>query len=154
MEKERYYINSLPYEVELTARLCHENAKRLLEQYTDKVTIDEFTVLDTIIARPNLSQADLARIILKGKAHTGRFLMSLEEKGYIERKVLERGGKLIKISVVTDSGMVLYNDVVDKFRPQIAKFEQLLSDNEAKSIVENLQKLRNAIEKFSNIVFE
>lgn len=30
MEKQ-YYIDSFPYEVELTARLCHENAKRLLE---------------------------------------------------------------------------------------------------------------------------
>ncbi len=154
MVKNRYYIDSLPYEVELTARLCHENAKRLLEQYTDKITIDEFTVMDTIIARPNLSQADLARIILKGKAHTGRFLMSLEAKGYVERKVLERGGKLIKISVLTDSGMALYNEIVAKFRPQIAKFEQLLSEDDVALIVENLQKLRSAIEKFSNIVFE
>lgn len=150
----KFYVNSLPYEVELTARLCHENAKRLLEQFTDYISIDEFTVLDTIIAKPNLSQADLARLILKGKAHTGRFLMSLEEKGLIERKVLERDGKLIKISVVTDKGIALYNDIVIQFRPQIAQFEQLMSEDDKISIVQNLQKLRATMEKFSNIVFE
>lgn len=65
--KDRFYIDSLPYEIELTARVCHENARRLIESCTDKLSIEEFSVLDTIIARPNLSQADLARLILKVK---------------------------------------------------------------------------------------
>ena len=81
---KKFYIESFPYEVELTARICHENAKRLLESYTDEVSIDEFSILDTIVARPGLSQADLARLVLKGKAHTGRFIMSLEEKGFVD----------------------------------------------------------------------
>ena len=81
--KQKFYINSFPYEIELTARVCHENARRLLESYTSEVSIDEFTILDTIIAKPGLSQADLARLILKGKAHTGRFIMALEEKGLL-----------------------------------------------------------------------
>ena len=29
--KDRYYIDSLAYEIELTARVCHENAKKFLE---------------------------------------------------------------------------------------------------------------------------
>ncbi|MGN0031318.1 MAG: MarR family winged helix-turn-helix transcriptional regulator [Candidatus Gastranaerophilaceae bacterium] len=154
MKEQKFYIDSLPYEIELTARICHENARRLLEQLTDEVSIDEFTVLDTIIARPDLSQADLARIILKGKAHTGRFLMSLENKGFIERKVLERGGKLIKMSVVTDKGRIFYENVVKDFQAQTAKAEQIMSVDEISSIIKNLRKLRQAIERCSNIVFE
>ena len=154
MKEQKFYIDSLPYEIELTARICHENARRLLEQITDEVSIDEFSVLDTIIAKPDLSQADLARIILKGKAHTGRFLMSLENKGFIERKVLERNGKLIKMSVVTDKGRKFYENIVKDFRPQATKFVQIMSDDEISSIINNLQKLRQAIEKCSNIVFE
>lgn len=153
-EGKRYYIDSLPYEIELTARLCHENARRILEQYTDTISIDEFTVLDTIVAKPDLSQADLARIILKGKAHTGRFLMSLEDKGLVKRHVLDRDGKLIKVSVVTEKGMTLYNDLIQGFRPHVEQFEKLISEEEVVSIVYNLQKLRESIEKVSKIVFE
>lgn len=152
--KDKFYINSLPYEIELTARICHENAKRMIESYTNKVSIDEFSVLDTIIARPNLSQADLARLILKGKAHTGRFLMSLEEKGLIERHVVEREGKLIKVSSVTPAGHELYSDVVQHLKPSIKKFEEEMSEYEIDKIIYHLRSFRSAIEKVSKIDFE
>lgn len=153
MEK-KFYIDSFPYEIELTARMCHENAKRLLESCTKELSIDEFAVLDTLIARPGLSQADLARLILKGKAHTGRFLMALEEKGLIERHVEERGGKLIKVSDVTLSGKNLYNDIVEKFKPAIEEFEKVITDEEIENVVNSLQKMRRAIEQVGQIVFE
>lgn len=152
--KDKFYIDSLPYEIELTARICHENAKRMIESYTNVVSIDEFAVLDTIIARPNLSQADLARLILKGKAHTGRFLMSLEEKGLIERHVEEREGKLIKVSSVTEAGQALYKDIVLHLRPSIKKFEKEMSEEEVEKIIYHLRSFRAAIEKVSQIVFE
>lgn len=101
MKDAKFYIDSFPYEIELTARVCHENARRLFESCTSEISLDEFTVLDTLIAKSGLSQADLARLILKGKAHTGRFLMALEDKGIIERHVEERDGKLIKVATVT-----------------------------------------------------
>ncbi len=152
--KDKFYIDSLPYEIELTARICHENAKRMIESYTNKVSIDEFSVLDTIIARPNLSQADLARLILKGKAHTGRFLMSLEEKGLIERHVVDREGKLIKVSSVTSAGHELYEDIVQHLKPSIKKFEEEMSEYEIDKIIYHLRSFRSAIEKVSKIVFE
>lgn len=152
--KDKYYIDSLPYEIELTARICHESARKMVESYTNEITIDEFTVLDTIIARPNLSQADLARLILKGKAHTGRFLMSLEDKGFIERHVEERDGKLIKVSSVTTEGLALYNDIVKSMKPSIKMFESVISENEVMNIISNLKKFRAAIDKVWDIAFE
>jgi len=154
METKQFYIDSFPYEIELTARICHENARQLLEKYTKEVTIDEFTLLDTIIARPDQSQADLARMILKGKAHTGRFLMSLEEKGLVERRICERDGKLIKVSIVTAKGKKLYDKTVENFRPAIEKFEKIMSEEDIHAVVSRLRNLREAIEKVSNIVFE
>ena len=150
----RFYIDSFPYEIELTARLCHENAKKLLESCTKEVSIDEFTVLDTLIARPGLSQADLARLILKGKAHTGRFLMALEDKGLVERHIEERNGKLIKVSDVTEKGKTLYDVIITKFRPAIEKFDSVVSKEECQKIIERLQRFRSEIEKVSKIVFE
>lgn len=152
--EHRFYIDSFPYEIELTARVCHENARQLIESFTDEVSIDEFTVLDTLIARPDLSQADLARLILKGKAHTGRFLMSLEEKGFIERHIEEKNGKLIKVSTVTPKGKNLYDNIIKRFKPAVEKFDSIISREESKMIIQNLRNFREAIEKARNIVFE
>lgn len=101
---QKFYIDSFPYEIELTARVCHENARQLIESITDEISIDEFTVLDTLTARSGLSQADLARLILKGKAHTGRFLISLEEKGFIERHIEEKTENLSKFLMLLQKG--------------------------------------------------
>lgn len=154
MKTKKFYIDSFPYEIELTARVCHENAKRLLEKCTDEISIEEFTVLDTLIAKSGLSQADLARLILKGKAHTGRFLMSLEDKGIVERHVEERDGKLIKVATVTEAGQNLYKQIIANFGPAIDKFDSVISDEECAIIIEKLRKLRNAINEVSKIVFE
>lgn len=151
---EKFYIDSFPYEIELTARMCHENARRLLESCTKELSIEEFSVLDTLIARPGLSQADLARLILKGKAHTGRFLMALEQKGLIERHVEERNGKLIKVSDVTSKGKDLYKNIVEKFKPAIKEFDKVITDEEINNVVKSLKKMRSAIEKVGQIVFE
>lgn len=151
---KRFYIDSFPYEIELTARICHENAKILLENCTKEVSIDEFTVIDTLIACPGLSQADLARLILKGKAHTGRFLMALEKKGLVERHIEERDGKLIKVSTVTSKGHALYDEVISKFKPAITEFDKIIQEEECRKIIEKLKELRTSIEKVSKIAFE
>lgn len=154
MKDAKFYIDSFPYEIELTARVCHENARRLFESCTSEISLDEFTVLDTLIAKSGLSQADLARLILKGKAHTGRFLMALEDKGIIERHVEERDGKLIKVATVTKKGQEIYADVVAQFRPAVEKFDKVITEEDCAKIIENLRKLRSAIEEVGKIVFE
>lgn len=154
MKKKKYYIDSFPYEIELTARICHENAKRILEGYTDKISIDEFSILDTIVAKPGLSQADLARLILKGKAHTGRFIMALEEKGLLKRHVTERDGKLIKIANITEEGLNLYNTILNDLRPVYEKFEENIPEEEVEKMIAGLRHFRQKIEKINKIVFE
>lgn len=152
--KKKCYINSFPYEIELTARVCHENARRILEAYTNEISIDEFSILDTIVARPGLSQADLARLILKGKAHTGRFIMDLEKKGLVERNIAERSGKLIKVADITPKGLALYNSILKDLRPSFEKFEESIPKEEVEKIIANLREFRQKIEKVSKIVFE
>ena len=152
--KKRYYIDSFPYEIELTARICHESAKRFLGSYTKVVSIDEFSVLDTIVARPGLSQADLARLVLKGKAHTGRFIMSLEGKGLVERHVDERDGKLIKVAVITDKGKKLYDEILEAIRPRLEQVESIVNSESVEKMIKDLREFRKIIEKANKIVFE
>lgn len=151
---KKFYIESFPYEIELTARICHEVAKRLFESYSIEISIDEFSVLDTIVARPGLSQADLARLVLKGKAHTGRFIMALEDKGLIERHVEERDGKLIKVALITDKGKELYEKIVENISPAIEQFESMIAEEDSTKMLQGLRDFRKRIEKANKIVFE
>ena len=138
----------------MTARICHESAKRFLGSYTKVVSIDEFSVLDTIVARPGLSQADLARLVLKGKAHTGRFIMSLEGKGLVERHVEERDGKLIKVAVITDKGKKLYDEILEAIRPRLEQVESIVNSESVEKMIKDLREFRKIIEKANKIVFE
>jgi DNA-binding MarR family transcriptional regulator len=150
----KYYINSFAYEIEQTARICHEAAKKVLVSFTAEISLEEFSLLDTIIAKPKSSQADLARLILKGKAHTGRFLTSLEKKNLIKRQIEERDGKLIKTAVVTIEGLELYDSIMENVKPQMEEFSQGLLEEEVKNTIFNLSKFRKKIVDTYDIRFE
>lgn len=49
-----------------------------------------FAALDTISCNKGICQRDLAKLILKDRANTGRILNSLEEKGFIKRYKTQR----------------------------------------------------------------
>ena len=149
------FLKILTGEIEPTSgEVIITPGERLSFLKQDHFQYDEFTVLDTLTARSGLSQADLARLILKGKAHTGRFLISLEEKGFIERHIEEKNGKLIKVSDVTPKGKKLYNYIVERFKPAVEKFDKIIPQEQCEMIIKNLKNFREAIEKARNIVFE
>ena len=69
-----HYTKTLPYELELTSRVLHEAAKCYFEQCNFPISPEEFAILDCLYLKPDIIQIDLAKMILKGRAHTGRFL--------------------------------------------------------------------------------
>ena len=80
--------------------------------------------------------------------------MSLEEKGFVERHVKERDGKLIKIAVVTESGKNLYDNIVGKMKPVIDQYESMISEVDIDKMIQVLRDFREKIEKINKIVFE
>ena len=111
MEFKEHFIDSLGYEIELSSRVCHETFKRWFEKNVKSVTLEEFTILDTLDCNQNLSQIELANAILKGKAHTGKFLDSLEEKGLITRLYDTKKSRMVKIPVMTELGKKTYDEI-------------------------------------------
>ena len=102
-----HYTESLPYELELTSRVLHETIVRFFNENNFGITHDEFVVLDTLSINDGISQIDLAKLILKGRAHTGRFLMSLEEKGLVVRSPSKKGKRLIMQNSLTAKGRLV-----------------------------------------------
>lgn len=129
-----HYTESLPYELELTSRVLHETIVRFFNENNFGITHDEFVVLDTLSINDGISQIDLAKLILKGRAHTGRFLMSLEEKGLVVRSPSKKGKRLIMQNSVTAKGRLVLQKVSDFI-------EQYINDMNLQDKQENAAKL-------------
>ena len=148
-----HYTKSLPYELELTSRVLHEAAKCYFEQNNFPVTQEEFTILDCLYIYPDIIQIELAKLIFKGRAHTGRFLKSLEEKGLIERYPEKLGSKIIMRNKMTPKGLNIYNNiskVLDKHIKQAGSGLNI----DIKNTIKILQEIRKSTIKQYNIKFD
>lgn len=83
MAKCKHYIDSIYYDLELTASMLKAMGAQLFDQWEVGISPLEHAALDTIFCHAGICQRDLAKLILKDRANTGRILDSLEEKGLI-----------------------------------------------------------------------
>ena len=116
-----HYTKSLPYELELTSRVLHEAARCFFEQNNFPVSQEEFIILDCLYMYPGIIQIELAKLIMKGRAHTGKFLKTLEQKGLIERAPANQGSKIIMESKITPKGLEVYNKISKALDEHIQK---------------------------------
>lgn len=135
------YTNFWLHDLELTSRITHEVAKKFFETNNFPINLDEYIILDTLLNNPELLQMKLANMILKGRAHTGRFLMSLENKGFVERIPSKNGQRLVMRSKVTDEGKKIHS----KITKGIQEFAVECSENLTDEMIDDLQKILNKI---------
>ena len=153
MEFDEHFIDSLGYEIELSSRVCHETFKRWFEKNVESVTLEEYSILDTLDCNQNLSQIELANAILKGKAHTGKFLDSLEEKGFITRLYDTKKSRMVKIPVLTDLGKKTYDDIRLKTQEVFDKIHKVFPKEEMNKIRDSLKRFRKTVTEMENISF-
>ena len=144
-----HYTESLPYELELTSRVLHETIVRFFNENNFGITHDEFVVLDTLSINDGISQIDLAKLILKGRAHTGRFLMSLEEKGLVVRSPSKKGKRLIMQNSVTAKGRLVLQKVSDFIERYINDMNLQDKQENAAKLIQLLRVVRSdLLERF------
>lgn len=147
------YTKTLPYELDLTSRVLHEVMVLFFKNNNFPITLEEFIILDCLKIDPEIIQMQLAKITLKGRGHTGKFLKSLENKSLITRQPIKKEGKVVIKIEITPKGKSLY----EKMNLKIQKFvDSINPDIEIKmnTIIKDLQYIReDAIKKF-NIKFE
>ena len=81
------YTDSLAYEIKLTEKYSKMLALQLFAKLEAPMSPEGFLVMDVVSCNPEICQRDLARIIIKDRAKTGRLFESLEKKGLIKRVV-------------------------------------------------------------------
>ena len=98
----KHYTDSLHYEMLLTTKYFKILGTQVFEQECIELSPEEFATLDVISCNPDICQRDLAKLILKDRANTGRLLDVLEEKGFVTRSLVERNNRAIKQITITN----------------------------------------------------
>lgn len=152
-----FILDSLPFKLSQTARVAELLGRNYYKKYIkDKksiLEIDEFFILSFILKNPYASQSDISKMVYKGKAHIGKILASMEDKGYITRSLNINNNIMIKTPNITDKGMQLYRET-DKAFIQLAKDTfSLFTDDEIKTLNKLLDKCKNSMLEKSEILF-
>lgn len=112
------FIDSLYYQIKLTEKCSKMLAKQLEEKLELEITLDELTALATInLHNGEIHQRDLAKILLKDRANTGRMLNNLEKNGYIERIEKTKNKRQANIINLTKKGITALDNLTGIIRP-------------------------------------
>lgn len=149
--KKRHYTDTLPYALHLTAKYYRALAIQIINEKENELTFDEIIALDTISENASICQRDLAKLILKDRANTGRLVENLEKKGFIERYNDTKNNRLVKKLKIADKGENKLIEVSKKFDKAQLIFTDIISDEEADKIMKKLTEIRNNINKILNM---
>lgn len=150
-KKSCHYTESIIYEMEQAVVYSRIKGAQFFNQLNLGITIDQFTVLDSIYCNDDICQRDLSKIVLKDRSNTGRILNILEDNAFVERRIETKGKRLVKKIYITEKGKKLIED----YHPRLKKaFEQVLfdiSDEEIATARKIITKLKESLSKTTNI---
>ena len=142
---EMKYEDSLFYLI----NSCSKYFNILFEQYFKNLNMGisstEHLALMVIIDNKECSQRDLARIILKDRANTGKLASGLMEKGLIKIDLKTKNNRPVKILTITKKGLNLCEKIMKTIEPVVDKLHQEISDE----VIENT---KNTIKNFRTVV--
>lgn len=142
----KHFTDTIFYQVELTARYTKMLGTQLFGKLGVGLTPEEFSTLDTISAHEELCQRDIAKLILKDRANTGKLLDSLEGKGYIERELTSKNNRPVKIVRMTEVGKKVYAETYAKLQPHHKVVKERIANTDLEKLGELLKDLREILE--------
>jgi len=145
MTKIRHFTDSIYYEIEQTAKFCRTLGVQVFEKLNFPISIEEYCALDTILCNEGICQRDLAKLILKDRANTGRLLNLLDKKRLIKRHVDLKNNRLVRKLSITDKGKVLLQDITKQIYPFYEKCVDKVSMDTINSLSHLLKQMRETL---------
>lgn len=146
-KKLKHYTDTLNYELEKTARVMRILGIQLMEKLKIDLMLDEYVALDIVSCHQGICQRDLAKLIIKDRANTGRILNSLEEKGLITRFVDTKNNRLVRKMAITEKGYKILISINKKVESYVAETKRVVSEDELDGLYLSLKKVREKLEE-------
>jgi DNA-binding MarR family transcriptional regulator len=145
MYKVEHFTDTIYYQIELTAKYCKNLGVQIFSKSDFPITLDEFCALDVIMLHDGICQRELAKLILKDRANTGRILNTLEEKGWIKRFVDTKNNRLVRKMELTNEGKDILKKATIEARKQLNQVTNIISEEEAIFLKNIMKKFREGL---------
>lgn len=142
-----HYTDSIHYELEQTSRLMNMLTNQLFKKLELSITFDEYIALDTVSINAGICQRDLAKLILKDRANTGRILNELEQKGFITRFIDTKNNRLVKKMGITEAGLQELNSINNKIKTYLSGVTKRIPPEDVDKVRDILRAFRLELDK-------
>ena len=139
------YENSLFFQINSCSRYLHLAFEQLIEELNLGVSPLEYLALTVIADTKDCCQRDLARLILKDRANTGKLANSLSKKGLINIELKTKNNRPVKILTLSENGLKLNNEARKVTDPLYKKIENTVTKKVMDEMIENLKDLKEAV---------
>lgn len=142
-----HYTDNIHYELEQTSRLMNMLTNQLFKKLELSITFDEYIALDTVSINAGICQRDLAKLILKDRANTGRILNELEQKGFITRFIDTKNNRLVKKMGITETGLQELNSINNKIKTYLSGVTKRIPPEDVDKVRDILRAFRLELDK-------
>jgi DNA-binding MarR family transcriptional regulator len=146
-EIHEHFTDTIFYQIELTAKYCKLLGQQVFEKFNLGISLEEYSVLDVLTINEALCQRDIAKIILKDRANTGKLLDSLALKKYITRELAVKNNRPVKLVKITDEGIKKVNEVAEKARPNYNLVKEKINNRNLAKVGDLLKELREILKE-------
>lgn len=140
-----HFRDTIFYQIEHTARYCKLLGTQVFEQFKIDFSIEEYPILDTLLTEKELCQRDLAKLILRDRANTGKLLDGLEKKGLIKRKLSIKNNRPVKLIEITPEGKKCTEEAAKRIHPHYYEIKKRIDNSELARVGELLTELRQVL---------
>ncbi len=139
------YENSLFFQINSSSRYLHLAFEQLIKELNFGISPMEYLALTIIIDTKDCCQRDLARLILKDRANTGKLANALQKKEYINIELKTKNNRPVKILTPTKKGIEINGKIRKIIDPLYKKIELKVSKKLMDTMIENLKHLKNVV---------
>lgn len=146
------FTDSLYYHVCLTEKCFKILAKHVEMKLELPVSLDELSVLHIIrLHNGEIHQRDIAKMILKDRANTGRLLDNLEKDGYLEKHEIIKNKRQAKALTITQLGLETLEASMKQVQPIFEGVHNKIPAEDVENVKEILSKFRDRIKEVIEI---
>lgn len=146
MDKNFCFTRSLTFQIEATSRIFYNYAKEQFSEFLkNKITLEEYVILDTLAHYPHLNKNSIAKTLLRDISYIDRMIEKLIKKRYL--KEIKNNGTDIQVKYfeLTKAGEKIYQDCTPQNDKMLAILLKFISENELLNFTKTLLKIRNII---------
>ncbi len=132
---------SIGFKINQTANKINNKFNALLQKYD--IAPEQRATLEIIKYEKDVNQTKIANILAKDKTTISRTLATLEKKGFIVKKQIDKRTNLIELTLEGEKILEESALIVKKFREKVSS---TLNKDEINKIVELLEKVALSME--------